>query len=66
MLIDICYSLDEGGAKMLIDKVSESTISVLFLFSLVLQNQKLIERINNSVKNKENVKANGTLFDYVD
>jgi hypothetical protein len=37
MLIDCCYdSLDDGTAKMLIDK--DSSISVLFLFCLVLQN----------------------------
>ena len=48
MLVDCCDCLDEGAAKMLID--SESSISVLFLFCLVLQNQKLINRIENSVK----------------
>jgi hypothetical protein len=48
MLVDCCYdSLDDGAAKTLID--SESTISVLLLFCLVLQNQKLIDRINSSV-----------------
>ncbi|CAN5875651.1 hypothetical protein BH23THE1_BH23THE1_20540 [soil metagenome] len=45
MLVDCCDSLDEGAAKMLNDRVLESTISVLFLFCLVLQNQKLINRI---------------------
>ena len=30
MLVDCCSSLDDGAAKTLIDKVSESTISVLF------------------------------------
>jgi hypothetical protein len=67
MLVDCCHdSLDDGAAKMLIDKVSESNISILFFFYLVLQNQKLISRIKNSVKNKENIKDNGTLFDYLD
>ncbi len=66
MLVDCCDSLDDGAAKTIKDKVSESSISVLFLFCLVLQNQKLIERIKNSVKNSENIKKSGTLFDYVD
>jgi hypothetical protein len=65
MFVDCCYdSLDNGAAKKLIDK--DSSISFLFLFCLVLQNQKLIERIKNSVKKKENINAKGTLFDYVD
>ncbi|WP_458719197.1 hypothetical protein [Candidatus Nitrosocosmicus sp. R] len=66
MLVDCCVSLDDEAAKVLIDKVSESNISILFFFCLVLQNQKLIERIKNSVKNGENIKTNGTLFDYID
>ena len=52
MLVDICYSLDEKASKMLIDKVSESSISVLFLFCLVLQNQKMINRIEKSTDKK--------------
>ena len=67
MLVDCCYdSLDEGAAKMLIDKVSESSISVLFFFCLVLQNQKLIDRINSSVVKKGAIKTSRTLFDFVD
>ena len=66
MLVDCCYGLDDGVAKTLVDKDSESSISVLFFICLVLRNQKLIERIKNLVKNRENIKANGTLFDYVD
>jgi len=66
MLVDCCNSLDDWAAKAVMDKVSESNISILFFFCLVLKNQKLIERIKNSVKDKENIKANGTLFDYVD
>ena len=56
MLVDCCYdSLDEGAAKMLIDKVSESNISILFFFCLVLQNRKLINRIRkSSEKNTKN------------
>jgi len=66
MLVDCCNNLDDGAAKAVMDKVSESNISVLFFFGLVLQNQKMIERIRNSSENRENIKANGTLFDYVD
>ncbi len=67
MLADCCYdNLDNGATKMLIDKVSESNVSILFFFCLILQNQKLIERIKNSVKYGENIKKSGTLFDYVD
>jgi hypothetical protein len=66
MIVDCCNNLDDGAAKVLIDKVSESNISILFFFCLAMQNQKLIKRINNSVKNTEIIKPNGTLFDYVD
>ena len=48
MLADCCNSLDERAAKVITDKVSESTISVLFIFCLVLQNQKLMNRIKKS------------------
>jgi len=48
MLVDCCNSLDEGAAKMLIDK--DPSISVLFFFCLVLQNQKMIERIKKSTE----------------
>ena len=66
MLVDCCCGLDDGAAKAIMDKVSESNVPVLFFFCLVLQNQKLIWRIKNSVKNWEKIKANGTLFDFVD
>ena len=64
MLVDICYSLDEKTSKMLIDKVSESSISVLFFFCLVLQNQKLINGIKNSTE--ENAKTDVNLLDFID
>ena len=54
MLVDICYSLNEKASKTLIDKVSESSISVLFLFCIVLQNQKMINRTENSTDKKVN------------
>ncbi len=54
MFVDCCFdSLDDGAAKVLNDRVLESTISCLFLFCLVLQNQKLIDRVKNSVKDRE-------------
>jgi hypothetical protein len=63
MLVDCCYdSLGEGAVKMLIDK--DSSISVLFLFSLVVQNQKLINRIKKA-KDK-NTKVDVNLIDFID
>ena len=52
MLVDCCYSLDEREAKILIDKVLESSISVSFLFCPVLQNQKLMDRIEKTICKK--------------
>jgi hypothetical protein len=48
MLHDCCDSLDNGAAKSLMD--SESSISVLFFFCLILQNQKLLNRIKKSTE----------------
>src|SRR6188472_4036299 len=46
MFVDCCYdSLGDGVAKALNHRVLESTVSVLFLFCLVLQNQRLINGI---------------------
>ena len=64
MLVDCCVSLDDGAAKMVSDK--DSSISVLFFFCLVLQNQKLLERIKNSVTNSDNIKKSVTLFGHID
>ena len=61
MLVDCCYDLDDGAAKTLID--SESSISVLYLFCLVLLNQKLINRIKNSTE--KNVKTDMDLLDFM-
>jgi hypothetical protein len=67
MLVDCCYdSLDNGVAKALVDKVSESSISVLFLFFLVLQNQKLLERIENSVGKKKIFNIDDTMLNFID
>lgn len=67
IIIDCCSNiLDDGAAKIMLDKVSESNISIFFFFCLVLQNQKLIERIKNSVKVRENIKSKGTLFECMD
>jgi len=64
MISDCCASLDNGAAKMLIDKVSESNISVLFFFCLVLQNQKLIDRVKKSTQ--KNFKTDINLLDFID
>lgn len=61
MLVDCCYDLDDGAAKTLID--SESSISVLYLFCLVLLNQKLINRIKSSTE--KNVKTDMDLLDFM-
>jgi hypothetical protein len=67
MLVDCCYdSLDGGAAKMVMDNDSKSSISSLFLFCLVMQHQKLINRIKDSGKKNENIKVDDTLYDYVD
>lgn len=65
MVSDCCNSLDIGAAKTIMDKGSKGSVSILFFLCLVLQNQKLIERIKNSVKN-ENIEAISTIFDFVD
>lgn len=57
-------SLDEWAAKVINDRVLENTISVLFLFCLVLQNQKLIDRIKKS--SEFNTKTDGNLLDFID
>jgi hypothetical protein len=64
MFIDCCVSLDDGAAKVLNDRVFESSISVLFLFCLTLQNQKLINRIEKSTE--KNAKTDVNLLDFVD
>ena len=52
MLVDCSNNLDDGAGKILIDKVSESNVSALFLFNLVLQNQKLLNRIKEYTDKK--------------
>lgn len=64
MFVDCCCdSLDDGAAKVINDRVLESTISVLFLFCLLLQNQKLIDRIKKS--NESNIKGDVNLLDFI-
>ncbi len=64
MLVECCNSLDERAAKRLID--SESSISVLFFFIVVLQNQKLLERIENSVGKKKIFNIDDTILKFID
>ena len=64
MFVDCCYdSLGDGVAKALNDRVLESTVSVLFLFCLVLQNQRLINGIKITEKN---IKTDVNLLDFID
>ena len=49
MLVNCCNGLSEGAANLIIRKDSKP-ISVLFFFSLVLQNQKLLEGIAKTQK----------------
>ncbi len=63
MLVDCCNSLDNGAAKMLIDRDSGS-ISVLFFFCLVLQNQNLINGIKKSTE--KSAKTDINLLDFID
>jgi hypothetical protein len=63
MLVDCCASLEEEMAKMIIDKVSESSISILFLFCLVLQNQKLMNRTKKSTE--KNAQDGISLLDFI-
>jgi hypothetical protein len=63
MLVDCCSSLDDGAAKILNERVLENTVFVLFLFCLVLQNQKLINKFKNS---KKNVKTEVSLLEFID
>ena len=64
MLVDCCHSLDEGAAKTIMDKDPESSISVHFLFCLVLQNQKLISGLKKSTE--KNAKTDVDLLDFVE
>ena len=49
MISDCCNGLSEGAANLIKEKDSKN-VSVLFFVSLILQNQKLLERIKNSVE----------------
>lgn len=64
MVMDCCSSLNERTTKTLNDNDSKSSISVLFLFCLVVQHQKLINRIK--VSTEKNVKTDVTPIDFVD
>ncbi len=55
MFVDCCYSLEDGAAKTKIEEDSNHNLSYYFFFCLLLQNQKLINRIKKStVKNFQN------------
>jgi hypothetical protein len=61
MFFECCNSLDNGAAKAVMDK--DSSISVLFLFNLGLQNQKLIERTRKS--SQKDTKTDVSLLDFI-
>lgn len=47
MLVDCCYSLDDGAAKTIIEEDSNHNLSSYLFFYLLLQNQKLINRLKS-------------------
>lgn len=65
MFVECCNDLDDEAAKMVMEKNSESNKSLLFFFCLLLQNQKLIQKINESKMNC-NIHSEDVLFDYID
>lgn len=65
MLVECCNGLGEGAANIIMEKDSKS-VSVHFFFCLVLQNQKLIDRLKTSAEEKENIKTIDTLVEFVD
>ena len=64
MFVYCCFdNLDDGAAKVLNDRVLESSISVLFLFCLVLQNQKLLNRVKKP--SEKDFKTDVSLLDFI-
>ncbi|MDF0682476.1 MAG: hypothetical protein P0116_16080 [Candidatus Nitrosocosmicus sp.] len=63
MLLDCCTNVDDGAAKVIHDKVSGYTISILFFIFLGLQNQKLINGFRIPTEN--NIKTDVNLLDFV-
>ena len=49
MLVDCCYSLDDGAAKTIIEEDSNHNLSSYLFFYLLLQNQKLINRLKSQI-----------------
>lgn len=66
MLSNCCEGLSEGAAKTIVEKDSEKSLSLYFFFCLIMQNQKLIDRVKSLDLNKENIRASDTLLDFVD
>lgn len=63
MCFDCFNSLNEGVAKTVMDKDSESSLYLHFIFCLVLQNQKLINRI--VISTEKNIKPGYNLLDFI-
>jgi hypothetical protein len=62
MLVDCCHVLDEGAAKTIIGEDSNHNLSLYFFFCLILQNQKMINRIKKSTE--KNAKTDINLLDF--
>jgi hypothetical protein len=45
MLINCCNGLSEGAAKTIIEKDSKNSLSLYLFFCLIIQNQRLIDRL---------------------
>lgn len=61
ILVNGCDSLSEGAAKSIIEK-DKPSVSIYFFLYLILQNQRLIERIINSVSENEKTECKLTDF----
>lgn len=64
MFFECCNGLSKRGARTVMDTDSKGSTSLLFLFCLVLQNQKLMSRIVKSTE--KNVKPGDNLLDLID
>jgi hypothetical protein len=65
MFFECCYDLDDEAAKMVMEKYSDSNKSLSFSFCLLLQNQKLIQKMDESKMNCI-IQLEDVLLDYID
>lgn len=52
MIGDCCNGITEEAAKRIIEKDSKNSLSLYLFFYLIIQNQKLIDRLNPPVQKK--------------